>query len=65
MNISRNLNQEDFQELLISVYTKGNESKEINTQDIVNEIIEKIMNVCTKEINKTGVSFNDETSHRC
>jgi hypothetical protein len=65
MNISRNLKQEEFQDLLLSIYMKGNESKEIKTQEIINEIIEKIMNMSTNEIKKTGVSFNDKTSHRC
>jgi hypothetical protein len=55
MNISKILKQEDFQDLLLSIYTKGNQSKEIKTDDILNEIVEKIITKCSKEINKTGV----------
>ncbi|MDQ0217491.1 hypothetical protein ELQ35_06865 [Peribacillus cavernae] len=45
MNNDNNLSQEQFQELLISVYTKTNDSNEISAIDIVNEIKQKLLTI--------------------
>ncbi len=49
MDISEKLTQEDLQHLLMSVYLKGNRSEEIKTQDLLNEIMENILTICSSK----------------
>ncbi|WP_197489713.1 hypothetical protein [Rossellomorea aquimaris] len=47
MNISDNLTQEDLQNLLLNDYIKTNRSEELNTQDLLNEIKDSILTICS------------------
>jgi hypothetical protein len=44
MNIAGKLSRQQLQEILVNIYTKGNELADINTLDIVKEIKEIILN---------------------
>lgn len=43
MNISDKLTQQQFQEILLNIYKKGQESERIKAIDLVNEIKQQIM----------------------
>ena len=45
MNISEQLSREQFQEMLIRIYQKGEESKNIRTIDFINEIKQQLLAV--------------------
>ena len=45
MNISEQLSREQFQEMLIRIYQKGEESENIRTIDFINEIKQQLLAV--------------------
>lgn len=45
MNISEHLSQEKFQEILISVYRKGEEKENLRTIDLINDIKQQLISV--------------------
>ena len=45
MNISEQLSQEKFQEILISVYRKGKETEKFRTIDLINDIKQQLISV--------------------
>lgn len=49
MNIAEKLTQQDFQELLIKIYKKGQESKDIEVVDLIEEIKQHIISVCSSK----------------
>ena len=48
MSISDKQIQQQFQEILINIYTKGQESERIEAIDLINEIKQQIMLVMNK-----------------
>lgn len=46
MNISEKISQSDFQELLIKIYQKENELKEVEIRNVIEEIKQNILLIC-------------------
>lgn len=45
MNIAEKLTQQDFREILLKVYQKGEESKNMEAIDLIEEIKQQIISV--------------------
>ena len=46
------MNQKQLKEMLEIIYRKGNESNEITTKDIVNEMTKNILTICFSNLEK-------------
>ncbi|MBT2758414.1 hypothetical protein J7E71_21320 [Mesobacillus foraminis] len=52
MNLQKKFSEEQFKELLIDIYIKGQEAKSIEMNEMMNEIKQKLMNVIEKPKHK-------------
>jgi len=50
LNRSINITQKQLQEMLESFYRKGNELNDMKTKDIVNEMTQNILSICSSNL---------------